>query len=83
MWGTHDVRHHGSGFKASRHPVVGDMTLAYEGMSMEAEAGLTITIYTAEPGSPSAERMQLLASWAASEHEELAAVAAKAETTEP
>jgi transcriptional regulator with XRE-family HTH domain len=66
-WGAHLVRHHGTGFKTFHHPVVGEMTLAYEGMEMEAEPGLSITIYTAEPGSPSAERMQLLASWAASE----------------
>lgn len=32
---------------------------------MAAEAGLALTIYTAEPGSASAERVQLLASWAA------------------
>ena len=44
------------------------MTLAYEGTGMEAEPGLSITIYVAEPGSPAAERMQLLASWAASEY---------------
>src|SRR5699024_7658704 len=50
-WGRHDVRHHGSGFKSFRHPVVGEMTLAYEGMDMEAEHGLTFTVYTAEPGS--------------------------------
>jgi len=43
------------------------MTLAYEGMDMEAEPGLTLTIYCAEPGSDSAERMQLLASWAATD----------------
>ena len=68
LWAAHDVRHHGTGFKTFRHPVVGEVTLAYEGLEMEAEPGLSLTIYTAEPGSPSAERMQLLASWAASEH---------------
>ncbi len=67
-WGAHNVRHHGTGFKTFNHAVVGEMTLAYEGMGLEAEPGLTLTIYTAEPGSPSAERMQLLASWAASEY---------------
>ena len=71
LWSAHNVRHHGSGFKTFRHSVVGEMTLAYEGMEMESEPGLSITIYTAEPGSPSAERMQLLASWAASDHDEL------------
>jgi transcriptional regulator with XRE-family HTH domain len=67
-WGSHNVRHHGTGFKTFHHDVVGEMTLAYEGMEMESEPGLSITIYAAEPGSPSAERMQLLASWAASEY---------------
>ncbi|AQP46447.1 transcriptional regulator [Tessaracoccus aquimaris] len=67
-WGGHNVRHHGTGLKTFHHPEVGEMTLAYEGMSLEAEPGLTFTAYTAEPGSPSAERMQLLASWAASEY---------------
>lgn len=67
-WGAHNVRHHGTGFKTFNHPVVGEMTLAFEGLEMAAEPGLTLTIYTAEPGSPSAERMQLLASWAASEY---------------
>ena len=33
---------------------------------MAAEPGLTITIYTAEPGTPSEERLRLLGSWAAS-----------------
>lgn len=75
LWGSHNVRHHGTGFKAFHHSVVGDLTLAYEGMAMEAEPGLTLTIYAAEPGSPSAERLHMLASWAATEygHEETAA----------
>jgi hypothetical protein len=34
---------------------------------MAAEPGLTLTIYSAEPGSPSEEGLRLLASWAASE----------------
>lgn len=37
---------------------------------MAAEPGLTFTIYTAEPGSPSEERLRLLASWAASQEAE-------------
>ncbi len=68
LWGSHDVRHHGTGTKTFRHPVVGELTVAYEGMGMESEPGLTLTVYAAEPGSASAERLQLLASWAASEY---------------
>lgn len=82
LWGAHDVRHHGTGFKTFYHSVVGEMTLAYEGLDMESEPGLTLTIYTAEPGSPSAERMQLLASWAASEEREAAAPVADQQRTE-
>ncbi len=67
LWGRHDVRHHGAGNKTFHHPVAGEMTLAYEGLSLESEPGLTLTIYTAEPGSESAERLQILASWAAAE----------------
>lgn len=37
-------------------------------MNLEAERGLTLTIYTAEPDTSSADRMQLLASRAASEY---------------
>ncbi|OSZ61253.1 transcriptional regulator [Streptomyces pharetrae CZA14] len=66
-WGAHDVRHHGTGAKRFHHPAVGDLTLAYEGLEMAAEPGLTLTIYTAEPGSASEEGLRLLASWAATQ----------------
>lgn len=64
-WGAHNVRHHGTGTKRFRHHAVGDLTLAYEGLEMAAEPGLTLTVYTAEPASPSEEGLRLLASWAA------------------
>lgn len=66
-WGAHNVRHHGTGFKTFHHPVVGEMVVAYEGMNLEAEPGLTLTVYAAEPGAASEEKMRLLASWAATE----------------
>jgi hypothetical protein len=46
-----------------------ELTLAYGGLEMAAEPGLTLTIYAAEPGSRSEDAMRLLASWAASEYE--------------
>ena len=49
----------------SNHPVVGELTLAYEELAITAEPGLVLLVYTAEPGSPSAERLKLLGSWAA------------------
>ncbi|WP_329206427.1 helix-turn-helix transcriptional regulator [Streptomyces sp. NBC_00683] len=67
-WGAHNVRHHGTGTKRFHHPAVGGLTLAFEGLEMAAEPGLTLTIYTAEPGSPSEEGLRLLASWAATQN---------------
>ncbi|MFI7102543.1 helix-turn-helix transcriptional regulator [Streptomyces sp. NPDC050161] len=64
-WGAHNVRHHGTGVKRFHHTVVGELTLAFEGLEMAAEPGLTLTVYTAEPGSPSEEGLRLLASWVA------------------
>jgi transcriptional regulator with XRE-family HTH domain len=69
-WAAGNVRHHGSGCKSFNHPAVGEMCLAYEGMTMESDAGLTMTIYTPQPGSRSAQRMQILASWAASRYQQ-------------
>lgn len=69
-WGAHNVRHHGSGVKRFHHHVVGDLTLAYEGLEMVEEPGLTLTLYAAEPGSPSQQALRLLASWAATQEAE-------------
>jgi transcriptional regulator with XRE-family HTH domain len=65
LWAAHDVRIHGAGTKRFHHPVVGEVTLAHEELAITAEPGLVLYVYTAEPGSPSAERLRLLASWAA------------------
>ncbi len=65
-WGAHDVRTHAGGLKYYDHHVVGRVELAYETMDLRSEPGVSMTIFTAEPGSASAERLCLLASWAAS-----------------
>ncbi|MFF0270251.1 helix-turn-helix transcriptional regulator [Kribbella sp. NPDC004536] len=66
LWGSHDVRTHGTGTKRFHHPDVGDLTLAYEELAVTAEPGLILMLYTAEPGSSSAEKLQLLGSLAKS-----------------
>jgi transcriptional regulator with XRE-family HTH domain len=64
-WSSHDVRLHGAGTKHFHHTAVGDLHLAYESVDMVSEPGLTLTIYAAEPASPTADALVLLASWAA------------------
>ena len=69
-WSAHDVRAHGAGMKHFHHQVVGDLELAYESVDMVSEPGLTLTFYVAEPASPTAHALDLLASWTASQLEE-------------
>jgi transcriptional regulator with XRE-family HTH domain len=64
-WAAHNVRFHDTGTKDLHHPVVGDLTLTYDRMELSADPGQMLTIWTAEPGSKSAEALSLLASWAA------------------
>jgi transcriptional regulator with XRE-family HTH domain len=69
LWATHNVRWHTTGTKHFHHRVVGDLSLAYEGLALTADQGLTLLTYTAEPGSPSQHALQFLASWAGSPEE--------------
>lgn len=64
LWAEHNVRQHRTGSKLFHHPVVGDLSLSYESMALTADPGLRLNAYVAEPGSPSAEALALLASWA-------------------
>jgi transcriptional regulator with XRE-family HTH domain len=64
-WAAHNVRYHHTGTKRIHHPVVGEMQLSYEVMELAADEGMTISIYSAEPDSRSAQALDLLASWAA------------------
>lgn len=65
LWAAHNVRFHRSGVKRLHHPVVGDIELSYEAFELPADPGLTLSTYTAEPGTPSADALRMLASWAA------------------
>lgn len=64
-WGAHNVRHHASEEKVFTHPAVGELRMSYVAMEPMDQPGLNFLIYTAEPGSPSADSLRLLASWAA------------------
>ena len=66
-WGLHDVRRHASGEKHFDHPVVGRLDLAFESADLVTDPGWKLLIYAAEPASPSADALALLASWAATD----------------
>ena len=62
-WASHDVRFHRSGTKRFHHPLVGDLTLAFESLELPADPSLTLVTYSAEPGSPTHGALQELAGW--------------------
>jgi transcriptional regulator with XRE-family HTH domain len=64
-WAAHNVRSRRAGRKRIHHPVVGALDLAYEALELAADDGLSIAIFTAEPGSASQQALDLLASWSA------------------
>ncbi|WP_206789053.1 helix-turn-helix transcriptional regulator [Amycolatopsis sp. MtRt-6] len=69
QWAAHDVRIRHDGAKRLRHPEVGDLDLTYQTLDLPIahRAVHELTIYTAEPGTDSEDRLKLLASLAASE----------------
>jgi transcriptional regulator with XRE-family HTH domain len=64
-WAAHNVRLHHTGVKHFHHPVVGDLSLGFEALPLPTDPGLTLTAYSAEPGSASQDALKLLASWSA------------------
>jgi hypothetical protein len=63
-WAAHNVKIHRTGTKALHHPVVGTLALEYEAVELPGDSGQRILVDTAEPGSPSRQALDLLASWA-------------------
>jgi hypothetical protein len=75
-WASHDVKFHRSGQKRLRHPVVGQLDLDFESMELSSAPGLQLNVYTAATGTPTADALKLLASWAASQDDLLTETAA-------
>jgi hypothetical protein len=72
LWAAHDVRTHDTGTKRIDHPLVGELNLSFEAMQLVADDGLTMFVYTSEPGSKSEQALNLLAGWTATPDEETA-----------
>ena len=62
-WEEHRVHQRTFGDKHFRHPVVGEMTLQYETLTTPGDPDQALFLFTAEPGSPSREALDMLVSW--------------------
>jgi hypothetical protein len=62
-WAARNVHEHRAGTKRVHHEIVGDLDLAYETVALAGSPGLTMYVNAAEPGSPSADALRLLAAW--------------------
>ena len=62
-WASNEVRTYRAGTKTFRHPLIGEVTLPYEALRIDAASGQILTVYTPRPGTPEADAIRLLASW--------------------
>ena len=62
-WDEHRVYQRTYGSKRLRHPVVGDLAVEYETLTLPGDADTTLFVYSTEPHSPSSRALDLLASW--------------------
>jgi transcriptional regulator with XRE-family HTH domain len=63
-WAEHPVQDKTSGTKRFRHPVVGDLELAYETLRAADDPDQALITYAAEPGSTSHDGLRMLLAWA-------------------
>ncbi|MFC8146443.1 helix-turn-helix transcriptional regulator [Streptomyces paradoxus] len=64
-WDSHRVQQCAHGEQRFAHPVVGELTLHHEALALPADPDQEVCLYSAEPGTTSADALRLLASWAA------------------
>ena len=62
-WARHNVKYHRTAAKRLHNSLVGDLEVTGEAMELAGD-GLVIITYTTEPGSPAAETLRFLSSWA-------------------
>ncbi|MFE4651286.1 helix-turn-helix transcriptional regulator [Streptomyces sp. NBC_01550] len=65
LWADHQVKAKTYGVKRIRHPMAGELNLPYETLALPGDPDQSLVVYTPEPDTETAERIALLASWAA------------------
>ncbi|WP_242887047.1 helix-turn-helix transcriptional regulator [Actinomadura litoris] len=67
LWARHDIRQKTHETKRFRHPLVGELTLDYESLTVNSAPGQQLVVYEAAAGSPSEQALSLLGSLTAAE----------------
>ncbi|MFI7128404.1 helix-turn-helix domain-containing protein [Nonomuraea sp. NPDC050153] len=67
LWARHDVQPHKAHVIRLRHPLVGDIDLQSDKLTINGTDGFILAVFHAEPGSRSAELLGLLGSLTASD----------------
>lgn len=62
-WADHRLFQHTHGPKTVHHELVGDLALRYQSLLLPQDPGQSLVIYTAQPGSPAADKLSLLSHW--------------------
>ncbi|MEU2608406.1 helix-turn-helix transcriptional regulator [Streptomyces albus] len=62
-WEKHRVHQRTHGSKRLHHALVGELTVEYETLTLPGDPDTTLFVYTAEPGSSSAQALDILAMW--------------------
>ncbi len=65
LWADHQVKEKTHGSKLIQHPLVGELTFGYETLAVAGAADQVLITFTAPAGSPTAQKLALLASWTA------------------
>ncbi|MEU8513304.1 helix-turn-helix transcriptional regulator [Kitasatospora sp. NPDC048722] len=65
LWADHQVREKTHGVKLIRHPLVGELDFGYETLGVHGSPEQLLVAFTAPAGSPTAQKLALLASWTA------------------
>ncbi|MGI5442954.1 helix-turn-helix transcriptional regulator [Streptomyces shenzhenensis] len=70
LWAEQDVHTYTKGIKRFLHPAIGEIALVHESLDLPGDDGLSITVYNADPDTPAADALKLLASWTATQDQE-------------
>ncbi|MFH9864409.1 helix-turn-helix transcriptional regulator [Streptomyces sp. NPDC017202] len=70
MWGSHDVHVFRMSTKRLNHPLVGDLELDQETMSLPDGSGMSVVVYSAPSDTAAEDGLKLLASWSATTGQE-------------